>query len=364
MGLLFPWVPFDQPFGGIINIMKYKDQQDVLNFEKINDLLDDMPAFMRDFANEYRGNQASTRTILGYIGDIDTFFYYLEAELGIPKKDLTLEVLEKLSALQISQFKGFLVSYKGRDGQIYTNKTVAVNRKLTAVRQLYKFLYNMDMITQNPSVKVSFVPVKAEDANREIVALDAAEVQRLKDSVIYGDGLTDSQQKHNRGNSFRDQAIIVLLLATGMRVSECVGLNLDDFFPDRMLVRITRKGHRRAQEVHINEEAVVAVKEYIQNERRPSELDPDALFISRKGQRITQRSVERLVKKYAAASGTAKKITPHKLRATYGTALYEKTRDINAVVTRLGHSSVDVASKRYIRPSASVDYESSQEDLF
>lgn len=344
--------------------MKYKDQQDVLNYEKIDELLEGMPSFLRDFVNEYRGNQASTRTILGYVRDIDTFFFFLEKDHKIPRDSISLKTLESLSALQISQFKSFLVSYRGRDDLTHTNKSVAVNRKLTAVRQLYKFLYNMDMITQNPAVKVSFVPVKAEDAHREIIALDAPEVQRLKESVTFGNGLTETQLKHNRGNEFRDQAIIVLLLATGMRVSECVGLNLDDFFPERKLVKITRKGHRKAQEIHINDESVEAVRDYIQYERKPSEIDPDALFISRKGQRITQRTVERLVKKYAMASGTPKKITPHKLRSTYGTALYEKTRDINAVVTRLGHTSVDIASKNYIRPSASVDYESSQEDLY
>lgn len=72
-------------------------------------------------------------------------------------------------------------------------------------------------------------------------------------------------------------------------------------------IRIIRKGHRKAQEVHINDETVRALFLYINDERRASVIDPEALFISRKGQRLTVRSVERLVKKYAIASGAGER---------------------------------------------------------
>lgn len=340
--------------------MEYKQQQDVLNYEKIDDMLKDMPSFIRYFADEYKARGASSRTVLGYMHDIDAFLYYLETELNIKRDQITLKTLEDLSPLTINRFKAFLISYR-RNGRLIENKGDSVNRKLIAVRQLYNFLLMSDLIQKNPALKVTFTKVK--DADRPpITALNQDEVSDIMDT-IKGDS---SQKKTKKGEqkALRDTAIITLLLSTGIRVSECVGLNLDDIFIDKKIIKITRKGHSAAQEIHINQETADAIENYILNGRIKSVIDPEALFISQKEQRMTVRSVERMVKGYAESAGTPKCITPHKLRSSYGTALYEATRDINAVATRLGHASVDTAKKRYIRPSDSVDRESAEIDIW
>ena len=88
--------------------MQYKDQQDILNFEKINDLLAGMPGYTRYLVEEYKANRSSSRTILGYVRDLDTFFYFLETEKNIPAKNISFTDLESVSPLDLTAYKSFL----------------------------------------------------------------------------------------------------------------------------------------------------------------------------------------------------------------------------------------------------------------
>ena len=170
--------------------MEYKRQQDVLNYEKLEDMLEGMPEFMRIFVDGCREDIMSSRSIIGYVGDLNTFFYYLEKRLHLKKSELTIRTLEELTPLELSGFKGFLQAYE-KDGVIYQNGKAAINRKLVAVRQLYERLYNLDLIGKDPSRKLEFIPRKAEDREHHVIALDHQEVRELKDTVRRGTGLTD-----------------------------------------------------------------------------------------------------------------------------------------------------------------------------
>ena len=161
--------------------MEYKRQQDVLNYEKLEDMLEGMPEFMRIFVDGCREDIMSSRSIIGYVGDLNTFFYYLEKRLHLKKSELTIRTLEELTPLELSGFKGFLQAYE-KDGTIYQNGKAAINRKLVAVRQLYERLYNLDLIEKDPSRKLEFIPRKAEDRERHVIALDHQEVRELKDT--------------------------------------------------------------------------------------------------------------------------------------------------------------------------------------
>ena len=142
----------------------------------------------------------------------------------------------------------------------------------------------------------------------------------------------------------RDVAILTLLLHTGIRVSEMVGIDLQDIDWNERRIKIFRKG-RKEQYVYFNEPVHEALEDYIENERKVASEDMNALFISRKGQRISVRAVERLVKKYTASAVPMKRITPHKLRSTFATNLYEETGDIYVTSDALGHSSLETVKK-------------------
>lgn len=141
---------------------------------------------------------------------------------------------------------------------------------------------------------------------------------------------------------------MTLLLGTGLRVSECVGLNITDIDFGVDGLRVHRKGGKEVI-VYFGEEVEQALREYLRERKEivTAEGDEDALFLSMQRKRINVRSVENLVKKYAKTVTPLKKITPHKLRSTYGTNLYHETNDIYLVADVLGHSDVNTTKKHY-----------------
>ena len=141
---------------------------------------------------------------------------------------------------------------------------------------------------------------------------------------------------------------MTLLLGTGIRVSECVGLNLNDLDFGTGSMRIHRKGGKEVI-LYFGSEVEFALKDYLEEREQilPEQGHEEALFLSMQRKRLAVRSVENLVKKYARVVTPLKKITPHKLRSTYGTSLYRETGDIYLVADVLGHSDVNTTKKHY-----------------
>ena len=184
---------------------------------------------------------------------------------------------------------------------------------------------------------------------KEIIRLEADEVAKLLDFVeSCGSTMTPHQRKYYEKTKYRDLAIITLLLGTGVRVSECVGLDLEDVDFRNNGIRVVRKGGNEMI-VYFGPEVEKALKDYmeIRSGITPVAGHEHALFYSSQKKRINVKTVENLVKKYASRVTTAKKITPHKLRSTYGTALYEETGDIYLVADVLGHKDVNTTKKHY-----------------
>ena len=144
-------------------------------------------------------------------------------------------------------------------------------------------------------------------------------------------------------------AIITLLLGTGIRVSECVGLNIDDINFDDLSIKVTRKGGNEAI-LYISNEVAEVLLAYIEQRRTVEAADDDAaaaLFLSGQRKRMQQRSIQYLVQKYSRIATPLKRITPHKLRSTYGTNLYRQSGDIYLVADVLGHKDVNTTRKHY-----------------
>ncbi len=143
-------------------------------------------------------------------------------------------------------------------------------------------------------------------------------------------------------------ALLTLLLGTGIRVSECVGLNIADIDFKNGGIRIYRKGGKEVT-VYFGTEVEDALLDYLEERDRiiPEKGHEDALFLSLQRRRMAVRSVENLVKKYARIVSPLKPITPHKLRSTYGTNLYRETGDIYLVADVLGHSDVNTTKRHY-----------------
>ena len=226
-----------------------------------------------------------------------------------------------------------------------TNHEYGIKRKYASLRAFYKYLFSDGFIESNTA---SLVPLPKLH-ERAIIRLDIDEVARILDVAESGQALPKTYQKYHRVTRKRDVAMLSLFLGTGIRISECVGLNIDDFDFEQNAFVVTRKGGKEVI-LYLSDEVAGALKEYLveRKEIEPLPGHENAFFLSIQRRRITQRAVENMVKKYAAiAAPLKKKISPHKLRSTFGTNLYRETGDIYLVADVLGHSDVNTTRKHY-----------------
>ncbi len=325
--------------------LSYHEQLDIKNVQRIRELLKELPDFAAIFFRAMEIKKASN-TRRNYAYDLGTFFYFLKTQNPYFKdKDihsLPVSVLDRLQPVDIEEYLSFL-SYYEKDGQAYRNREEGKARKLAALNSFFGYYHKKGMIEHNAPAAVDVPKVK----EKNIIRLDANEVAQLIDDIESGNKLTKAQKVWHEKTKARDLAIVVTLLGTGVRVTELVGLDLQDLDFDNDAMRVIRKGGNEDL-VYFGEETEEMLRNYL-DERLSMEPEPgheNALFISQNNTRITVRSVERLVKKYASTA-TVKKITPHKLRSTYGTALYQETGDIYLVADVLGHKNVNTTRKHY-----------------
>lgn len=325
---------------------KYSREQDIRNTRKMREILEELPRFCRQY---FRGieDATSARTRLAYAYDLRVFFEFLQKEnpvlKGKPIRDYQVRILEQVGKEDIEEFLEYLSFYE-KDGQVFTNDARGKARKLSAVRSMFKYFYTSEVLERDVTALVPLPRLH----EKPIIRMDSEEVSRMLNTADSGAFLTKNQQRFHDKTRLRDIAILTLLLGTGIRVSECVGLDIEDIdFKDKGL-RVHRKGGYESI-VYFGDEVEAALKDYLDQRRQilPLEGHEHALFLSLQNRRITVRSVENLVKKYAGLSVALKKITPHKLRSTYGTSLYRATGDIYLVADVLGHKDVNTTRKHY-----------------
>ncbi len=324
----------------------YYAERNNKNTIRIRRLLNDLPEFCYDYFTGIE-NTTSTLTRLNYAYDLRVFFDYMFNETNVfsGKNKNTLEPsdLEGVRASHIERYLSYLSAYEDQDGNMKVNTERGKARKLASVRSFFKYFYQKELISADVASKVK--TPKLHDKN--IIRLENDEIGKFLDEVESGYGLEGHAKGFHKKTQKRDLAMLTLLLGTGMRVSECVGLNLSDIDFSINGLKITRKGGNQVV-IYFSDEVKVPLVDYI-NERNenPYLKDEPALFCSLQNKRITPRAVENLVKKYASISTPLKHITPHKLRSTYGTALYRETGDIYVVADVLGHKDVNTTKKHY-----------------
>ena len=325
----------------------YYEEKNIENIKKLRELEKELPPYITTF---FRGIEPYTasRTRIAYAIDLKVFFEYLKE--ANPKyknkllKEIDFSILTELKAADIEEYLEHLKYYINAEGKEITNSEAGIKRKLSALRSLYNYFHTHQIINENPTLQVK-MPKMHE---KNIIRMDSEEVIEFLDTVETGNKLTKNQQAFHKKTKIRDLALTTLLLGTGIRVSECVGLNIKDVDLSNDRINIVRKGGYESF-VYFGEEVKTALLDYMEERKKiiPVVGHENALFLSNRLQRISVRNVEILVKKYAITSGTSKKITPHKLRSTYGTQLYKETGDIYLVADVLGHKDVNTTKKHY-----------------
>lgn len=327
----------------------YHEQKYIDNTLRLRSILETLPAFAKDYFRAVEPT-TSARTRISYAYDIRVFFHFLMENNPVYKNytidQFTLHDLERLEPIDIEEYQEYLKVYENDEKKQITNTEKGLARKMSALRSFYGYFYKRQAISKNPTLLVD-MPKLHEKA---IIRLDTDEVAKLLDYVEHGgDNLTGQRKVYYEKTKNRDLAILTLLLGTGIRVSECVGLDLQDVDFKNNGIKVTRKGGNEMV-VYFGVEVENALKTYMYTTRKatlPLPGHENALFLSTQRKRMGVQAVENMVKKYAREVTPNKKITPHKLRSTYGTALYKETGDIYLVADVLGHKDVNTTKKHY-----------------
>ena len=325
----------------------YREHTDTENILKLRQVLSTLPAFCKDYFRAI-DSTTTTKTRISYAYDIRIFFQFLLDENPAFKNyamtDFSVEILDQIKAVDLEEYMEYLKVYQNGD-KTETNGERGLKRKISALRSFYAYYYKREMIHTNPTVLID-VP-KIHD--KSIIRLDTDEVALLLDYIEHcGDSLTGQKRVYYEKTKERDLAIVTLLLGTGIRVSECVGLDIEDVDFKNNGIKVTRKGGNEMV-VYFGEEVEKALKRYLEVRAGITPLagHEHALFYSAQRKHMGVQAVENMVKKYSRQITTTKKITPHKLRSTYGTALYQETGDIYLVADVLGHKDVNTTKKHY-----------------
>ena len=334
----------------------YYEEQNNKGLLHLRELIDTLPPFTSEFFRSLGQRNTSVRTRINYAYDLRLFFNFLIDNNPVlcTKKinTITVDDLDKIETTDIDLFLEYITLYQK---EVPESENTFVNvqngekgraRKLAAIRSMYKYFVKIQKIKTNPAALVDTPKVH----DKEIIRLEPDETANLLDEVESGNDLTEKQKQFHEKYNNRDLAIITLLVGTGMRVSECVGIDIDNIDFKSSSVKVTRKGGNETV-LYFGDEVQEALLNYFEERKeiQPKAGNEKAFFLSAQKTRITTRAVQLLVKKYSTVSVKLKKITPHKLRSTYGTTLYNETGDIYLVADVLGHADVNTTKRHYAR---------------
>lgn len=333
----------------------YREQIDAKRILQIRAITRELPQACSDFLRSIAVT-TGTFTRLAYAIDLRTFFHFLQTErVAFSDKHLTIwsdEDLSRVSQSDLTAYIEYLTYYFKSDDEsgdqpvkALVNHDLAIKRKLCSIRSFYDFLFKNHRIPSNVTLLVPLPKIH----EKPILRLNRDEMIKMLNQAETGEGMTEGQKRYQKLTAKRDYAMLSLFLGTGIRVSECVGINLSDINMEENAFLVTRKGGNQVV-LYFPAEVATALGEYIEERTKIDTLPghEDALFLSLQKRRITQRAVQNLVKKYAMTAAPLKpKISPHKLRSTFATNLYNATGDIYLVADVLGHSSVDTTRKHY-----------------
>ncbi len=315
---------------------------------KLREILKELPSFCGDY---FRGieNNTSILTRYGYATDLKIFFNFLVNEIAEFRNkkviDITLDDLAELKVVHFEIFLNYVTLYENSDNEELMNNDRAKARKLSTLRSFFKYFYSKELLPNNVPALVR----QPKLHEKPILRLEPNEVADLLDLVQDGDKLTEKQKKYHQLTNSRDLAILTLFLGTGIRISELVGIDIDDINFETNQFSIIRKGGN-TDILMFGDEVRTALLNYMVDREKiiPCDGHENALFLSMQRKRMSVRSIENLVKKYASIVIPQKNISPHKLRSTYGTMLYNETSDIYLVADVLGQKDVNTTRKYYV----------------
>lgn len=308
--------------------------------DKTNEMMKTMPDFVKTYIRAIH-NRTAPRTRYEYLKDIQNFLQYVKDSKNI--NNVTIDVLKSFTKIDFEEYFEYLEHYE-KNGKEYTNGRTSIKRKISSLRKFFGYLFENNIIPSDEIRKIEMPKLH----KKEIIRLDTDEATDFLNAVESAKSLSKKEMDYYKIQSTRDAAITYLLLSSGLRVSECAQLDIDDIDMSKSCVHIVRKGGDEAT-VYFSDEASSYLADYLdwRKQLKGVKDTETALFLSSRKTRLSVRAIEILIKKYAKRSVPLKNITPHKLRATFATNLYNETGDIYLVAETLGHKDVTTTKEHY-----------------
>lgn len=335
----------------------HREQEEDFLDAKAFALCAELPSYVTSYLSSRKGN-STAKTRVSYAYDLRHFFTWLrDTTPSLIDRDPRAITTDDLSLLRGGDIDAY-AAYLWSTGNHYAG----VHRKFSCLNSFFLYLIRKDALSANPMDKAEKITKNDSQHAHRVIKLQPKEIPALLDTV---EGTADSvhagtfenlskrQKSALERNRVRDLAIFTVLLGTGIRVSECIGINISDVDLENCTLEVDRKGAKR-QKIALSDEVIAALSDYLEQRRNitpADEEDSDALFLSERRKRMSVQTVEVLVHKYTTLIGTKEHITPHKLRKTYGTELYNETGDIFLVAQALGHSDVNTTKQYYVEES-------------
>ena len=241
--------------------LAYYEQKDIENIKKLRVMIKELPPFFFVF---FRGIEprTSSRTRIAYAYDLSIFFGFLSKENPFFRKldrmEIRLEHLDELTVSDLEEYMEYLKYRFNENNQEIINKERGIMRKISSLKSFYNYFYRNEKLQNNPAALVQLPKLH----EKEIIRLDIDEVALLLDEVEQGESLTDKQKTFHNKTKIRDLALLTLLLGTGIRVSECVGLDIDDVDLKNGGIHIHRKGGKEVT-VYFGFEVESALQDYL-----------------------------------------------------------------------------------------------------
>ena len=262
---------------------------------------------------------------------IRQFFNFIAEQFD--KSPIHLTIMD-LDAITVKNIECYMENLSNK------NTSGSIGQQIYTLNTFFKYYYKLGKISHNVIERIE-PPQRKE---KPVIRLNNEEIVKVLDAVDNGYRVKNGKRRLGKLHLLRDKTILVLFLSTGIRLSELVGLDYGDTDLETASFTVRRKGGKR-ELCYMTDECVEQLKIYFQYFPKTSPNEP--LFLSIYKTRAGTKSIQDLVKKYCKVAGIQKKITPHKLRSTFGTNMYEKTRDIYMVADLLGHKDVKTTTKHY-----------------
>ncbi len=258
----------------------------------------------------------SKATVRAYATDLEEFEEYLQ------EISLTINELEKIHKKHIQKYLAFLFQQK------LAKSSMA--RKMSCLRSFFRFMLQKKIIHENPTTGIA-------NPKQEIhhpTMLNVDQVVSMLDENVEGDF------------AYRDKALLELLYGSGLRISEALSLNLQDFHEERNTIKVFGKGGKE-RIVPLSDTSKKSLQEWLEKrEIVATSLQEKALFIGKRGKRLNRREANRIIELYRKKVGIAVSVSPHDLRHSFATHLLEGGADLRSVQELLGHSKI-ATTQRY-----------------